>query len=64
MNLREWEKYDNTTSLYDGPTKELLAYVMVRPGGARAYLGFGCGNEGCVSEKIAACMGGKDCEPD
>jgi hypothetical protein len=44
MNLREWGKYDNTTSLYDGQTKELLAYVMVRPGGAKAYLGFGCAN--------------------
>ncbi len=64
INLKDWDKADISTNLYDGQTKELLAYVIVKPGGARAYLGFGCGDAACVEGKIAACMGGKECEPE
>jgi hypothetical protein len=51
------------TSRIDRETGELLAFLTVQPGGARACLGFGCDNDGCVSEKIAACPSDKECEP-
>jgi hypothetical protein len=63
MNLNEWDKYDNSTYLEDGQTGELLAFFIVKAGGARSFLGFGCSEEPCVEEKLAACMGGKECEP-
>jgi hypothetical protein len=63
ISIKDWDKADFSRNLYDRQTNELLAYVIVKPGGARAYLGFGCGDAPCVEEKIAACMGGKECEP-
>jgi hypothetical protein len=61
--LSEWEKYDHDTYLEDGQTGELLAFFMVKPDGKRSFLGFGCGDESCVEEKVAACMSGKECDP-
>jgi hypothetical protein len=63
MNLKEWDKYDNSAFLEDGQTGEMLAYYTHRPGGQVAYLGFGCSNVACVEEKVADCMNGKECEP-
>ena len=63
-DLSEWSKYDSSTYLEDGQTGELLAFITVKPGGAKGYLGFGCGDDACVSEKIADCMSGKECEPE
>jgi hypothetical protein len=34
-NLKEWDKYDNSTYLEDGQTGELLASFTVKAGGAR-----------------------------
>jgi len=62
-DLSEWGKYDNSTYLEDGQTGELLAFYTHKPDGKASYLGFGCGDVGCVEEKVAACMSGKECEP-
>jgi hypothetical protein len=64
QNLKEWDKYDNSTYLEDGQTGELLASFTVKAGGARWSTGFGCSDEPCVEEKVAACMSGKECEPE
>ena len=63
-DLSELTKYDYATYLQDGQTKELLAFRRNKPGGGTAYLGFGCGDAACVSEKTAACMSGKECNPE
>jgi hypothetical protein len=63
-NLGEWEKHDNSTYLKDGQTGELLAFITIKPGGAKSFLGFGCTDFDCVATKIAACMAGKECEPE
>jgi hypothetical protein len=63
-DLSEWGKYDNSTYLKDGQTGELLAFFMVKAGGARSFLGFGCSNSPCVEERVADCMNGKECEPE
>ena len=62
-DLSEWDKYDNSTYLWNGQTKELLAHFTHKPNGKTAYLGFGCGDIACVEDKVAACMSGKECEP-
>ncbi len=62
--LDELAKHDNSTYLYDGQTGELLAFLTVKADQTNSFLGFGCGEFPCVSEKIAACMSGKDCEPE
>jgi hypothetical protein len=46
INLDDWDKYDNSTYLEDRQTGELPAFLTVQPGGARAYLVFGCDTEG------------------
>jgi hypothetical protein len=63
LKLDEFEKYDFSTYLEDGQTGEMLAFITVKPGGQRAYLGFGCSDSPCVEEKVADCMSGKACEP-
>jgi hypothetical protein len=63
MNLREWDKYDNSAFLEDGQTEEMLAYYTHKPGGQIAYFGFGCSDVTCVEGKVADCMNGKECEP-
>jgi len=63
-NLDEWEKHDNATYLKDGQTGELLAFITVKPSGGKAFLGFGCDDFGCVADKMAACMSGKECDPE
>lgn len=66
-DLTETQKYDWSTYLYDGQTTEILAFRIVHATSSKAsgdgYLGFGCNDASCVSEKIADCMNGKDCEP-
>jgi hypothetical protein len=42
----------------------VLAWFRVKLGEKRAFLGFGCSDSSCVEEKVAACMSGKDCEPE
>jgi hypothetical protein len=64
QNLKEWDKYDNSTYLEDGHTRELLASFTVKAGGTTWFTGFGCSDESCVEEKVAACMSGKECEPE
>jgi len=64
MDLTELDKHDYSTYLYDGQTGELLGDFTVKPGGARGFLGFGCFDSSCVEEKVAACMSGKECEPE
>lgn len=63
-DLQEIAKYDYSTYLKDGQTGELLAFILVKPGGAKAFLGFGCSSFDCVSEKMGACMNGNECEPE
>ena len=62
-DLSEMDKYDYSTYLEDGQTKEMLAYFRHKPDGKTAYLGFGCNDTECVESKVAACMSGKECEP-
>ena len=63
-NLDELQKYDYSTYLKDGQTGELLAYFIVKADGGKAFLGFGCADFFCVSEKVSACMNRKDCDPE
>jgi hypothetical protein len=66
-NLNEFGKYDYSTYLYDGQTRELLSYFLLRPDRTRSHLGFGCDitvDNGCEETKIAACMNGEDCKPE
>jgi hypothetical protein len=62
-DLSELEKYNYATYLEDGQTKELLAYYTRMPNGNTIYLGFGCHDSACVEAQVAACMNGKECEP-
>jgi hypothetical protein len=62
-DLSEWEKHDTSTYFYDGQTGEMLAYFVVKTGGAQTYLGFGCTDFFCVSGKVGDCMSSKECEP-
>jgi len=71
-DLTKFQDMDYSKYLYDGQTNELLAYVTTRPGfdakGGRqvSFLGFGCditAEPSCVEEKMAACMQGKECDP-
>lgn len=62
--LSEWDKHDTSTYFYDGQTGEMLAYFIVKAGGERAYLGFGCSDFFCVSGKVGDCMNGKECDPE
>jgi hypothetical protein len=71
-DLRKSQDMDYSIYLYDGQTNELLAYVRTEPrfdkNGHRkvAFLGFGCditGEPTCVEEKMAACIQGKECDP-
>jgi hypothetical protein len=64
MDFSQLDQYDYSTYLKDGQTGEMLAFTRVNKGGAKSFLGFGCGEIFCVSEKIAACMSGKECEPE
>jgi hypothetical protein len=67
MNLSEWDKHDSSTYLFDGQTKEMLGSWTLGPGGPsegkRWQQGFGCWDQTCEEEKIAACMSGKECDP-
>jgi hypothetical protein len=55
---------DPMTVLEDGQTKEVLgAYFRDPKTGKDKYRGFGCGDSACVEKKVAACMNGKECEP-
>ena len=71
-DLTQMSEIDYSTYLEDGQTKELLAFVTRKPGfdekGNRKItaLGFGCditASSSCVEDKIAACMQGKECDP-
>jgi hypothetical protein len=62
QDLSQLDKYDYSTYLKDGQTGELLAFFTVKAGGAQSFLGFGCNDFFCVSDKVAACMSGKECE--
>jgi hypothetical protein len=62
-DLSELNKYDYSTYLEDGQTGQSLAYYRHKPDGNTAYIGFGCRDSACVEEKVAACMSGKECEP-
>jgi hypothetical protein len=66
----KWQDYYSSIYLQDGQTEELLAFITTRfdDKGTRriAFLGFGCditGDPSCVADKIVACMGGKECDP-
>jgi len=63
MDLSQWQQYDNSSYLYDGQTGEMLAFITTKKGGEKGYLGFSCSDFFCVSEKITACMAGKECDP-
>jgi hypothetical protein len=63
-DLSEMDKYDYSTYLEDGQTKEMLAYFRHRADGKTAYLGFGCNDIACVETNVVACMSGKECEPE
>jgi hypothetical protein len=69
LRLDEWQKYDTSFNLYDGQTGEMLAYIRITPAPTRrSFLGFNCNDMSesdgfsCVTEKIAACMNGKECD--
>lgn len=62
-DLNEWQKYENGNYLYDGQTKELLAWYRIEDQ-KKSYLGFACDDFDCVSEHVADCMAGKQCEPE
>ena len=64
LDLTQLDEYDYSTYLKDGQTGELLAFTRVKKGGAKSFLGFGCSEIFCVSEKMAACMSDKECEPE
>jgi hypothetical protein len=63
-NLSDWNNYDNSSYLHDGQTAELLGFYTHKPGGQMSYLGFGCSDAACVEQKVADCMGGRECDPD
>lgn len=64
VDLSQLDQYDYSTYLKDGQTGEMLAFTTVKKGGAKSFLGFGCSEIFCVSEKMAACMAGKECDPE
>jgi len=63
-DLREWEKYDNSSYLKDGQTKELLAWYTIKANQQKSFSGFGCNDYDCVAAKVADCMKGKQCTPE
>jgi hypothetical protein len=63
-DLSEWDKYDSSAYLEDGQTKEMLAQYTHKANGKTSYMGFGCQDIACVEAKVAACMSGKECEPE
>ena len=65
-DLDKWQDIDSSVYLEDGQTKEMLAFVTRKPNRVVTFLGFGCdvtGASACVEDKIAACMQGKECDP-
>lgn len=64
IDLRAAADGDFSTFLYDGQTGEQFAFFELKGSGAGGFGGFACGNLSCVEEKVAACMGGKECEPE
>lgn len=70
-DLSKMSDMDYSTYLEDGQTKEMLAWVTRRPRDSKGNpnttaMGFGCDiteSSGCVEEKIASCMQGKECDP-
>jgi len=65
MVLEDSNQFQNTTALYDGQTGEFLASCEIKgDGNLGASVGFNCNDCSCVSQKIADCMSGKECEPE
>jgi hypothetical protein len=64
MDLTQLDEYDYSTYLKDGQTGEVLAFTRVKKGGAKSFLGFACSEIFCVSEKMEACMSGRECVPE